>query len=349
MTPLSFRSLAWWCAVVLFSGHDIVVVPTVTVVRGLLLESEARCLDVGGEGENDSVFSDFGEGEGLKSSVEMTTQFPDVAEELIKGDAGLKKDDFSVLGSQNGAGERMEGDDALITTMRIELDEVKVGSVGEGGGGPIVDVAEHVGYPAGALGAHDNDLDGKVEGSGGSLVEVPAPTMLAGKTSDGRRDRSPSFQKASLCGAKPEALASSDERVEATDRRVALRSGRPVATTSAKLVDSVGVEVGGEAVHTASSGGSKGIGLDLEWAIRAVSPVTALSGERHPAVISSPRTLHKNFNSESEANLMNCPVFFAPGLWSYKGGNDGFFAAGRTTSAAPSVELRWNAKYLVLG
>ncbi|KAK7348339.1 hypothetical protein VNO80_22892 [Phaseolus coccineus] len=146
------------------------------------------------------------------------------------------------------------------------------------GVGPIVDVAEHVGYPACALVAHDGDLDGKVEGGDGF---------------------------ASPSGDKPAAYESGGEGMEAIYERVALRGGHPVAKMSSEHVDGVGLEAGREAVCAASYGGSRGIGLGLIRAIGSVSLATTLNGERHPTVISSPRTLHKNFNSKFEANLVN--------------------------------------------
>ncbi|KAK7342047.1 hypothetical protein VNO80_24989 [Phaseolus coccineus] len=110
----------------------------------------------------------------------------------------------------------------------------------------------------------------------------------------------------------------------------------------------------GTAELAAINSGCRGVGLGLFGAIETVSnaATTGLRGELEvikcgempSAMLSPSRTVHKNFSVELEDNLVDCPVFFAIGIWSCKEGRDGCFAtpfsqAGNDLSAGRAIQF----------
>ncbi|KAK7356422.1 hypothetical protein VNO80_15693 [Phaseolus coccineus] len=122
-----------------------------------------------------------------------------------------------------------------------------------------------------------------------------------------------------------------------TRRNVGVRGAVKMGANCSGSLDGTSMKGGGiEAVVAGEMDGdyrSAGMGL-------AASPTMAASGRRHGVVIPSPKTILKNPFADSEDNLVNCPVFFMPGLWSRKEGKDGLLSIGRTVVSSPSVDMR---------
>jgi len=253
--------------------------------------------------------------------------------------------------------------------MEVQEEALSECGVGESlGSYPIVDMAEHVGFLVACdagLGGHGGSYEGGFEEKAineDSLPEPIAPTMTvvlsptgcclrvpssSVATTEGGGSVSATFLPATATDSSPvgrrlgeSTCDEATEMLEYCDKGMKVAVGRgafcgnPMDGTLV-LGGTVEAVDGGEL-----DGGSRSVGTGTTGTCEMVFLVTSASRKRLGKALSSLETILKNLNTESEDNLVNCPVFFVPELWSCKGGNDGLLTIGRKALSPSSKVMR---------